>query len=174
MRDLVMASELRIVYEDPEYTLGVYENAFVWSFRGEVTVDRIRRSRPVHRDLVLKYPSGFGAMTIIGDKVPLMMPPDSREAANAITAEFKKHYRALAIVIEGTGFRAAAARAVTSGINLFARVACPTQVFDDARKAALWLTRAAADPASGLMLTGLSAAAERVRSGPPATGAIAR
>jgi hypothetical protein len=161
-----MPADLRIVHEEPDFTLATLENTFLWCFRGDVSLDRIRRSRPVHRDLLARYPSGIAALTIICENVPLMMPADSRDAANAITKEFQPHYRGLATVILGTGFRGAAARAVISSINLFARVGCPNQVFEDPAGAGTWLARTAADPKRGVSLAGLSDAAVRVRRGP--------
>ena len=155
-----MSGGFRVHHEEPDFTIATFENALIWSFRGEATAARIRWATAVHRDLAKRWPKGFAVVTVIGERVPLSMPADARELSTAITREYQSNYCALCEVVEGTGFRAATVRSITAGIRIFARAKCPSRVFADVAACAKWL--APILPASEVALAD---AAERVRKG---------
>src|SRR5688572_15782422 len=51
-----------IHFEEGDFTIATAGNALVWSFRGEVTAERVKRSMAVHRDLAREYRKGFAVM----------------------------------------------------------------------------------------------------------------
>lgn len=160
-----MADGLRIIFEEPEFTLATFENGLLWSFRGEANLSRIERALPVHQALAKKYPKGFSVMTVVSETVPLAMPADARDMGTRITRDFQPHYCGICEVIEGTGFRGAVARSVVAGVRLVARSSCPAKVFSEVDSASRWLGSLMA-PGAGAekMGTDLAAAALRVRA----------
>jgi hypothetical protein len=163
---LHVPDDLRIHFEEPEFTIATASNALVWSFRGEVTADRVRRSLAVHRDLARDHRKGFAVMTIIGEEVPLSMPSDARTLSTSITAEYQASYCGVCEVIEGSGFRSATARSITAGIRLVARTKFPARVFADVGEASRWLAPLMTAVSGPREIEALTAAAERVRRGP--------
>lgn len=159
-----MGDGLRVIFEEPEFTLATFENALLWSFRGETSLARIERALPVHQMLAKKYPKGFAVMTIVSQAVPLAMPNDAREMGTRITRDFQPHYCGICEVIEGSGFRGSVARSVVAGVRLVARSSCPAKVFADVDSASRWLGALMA-PGAGAEKMGLelAAAAQRVR-----------
>jgi hypothetical protein len=165
-----MSDGVKIHSEEPDFTIATFENSLLWSFRGEVTAARIRWALPLHRDLAKKYPGGFAVMTVIGENVPLSMEAEARKLSTEITREFQPCYCGTTEVVEGSGFRAATVRSITSGIRFIARASCPAKVFADVGTCSRWLAPLmAAALRGGLEATDLAAAAERVRQGPRGT-----
>jgi hypothetical protein len=62
-----------------------------------------------------------------------------RDKAAGIARQFAAATRAHAYVIEGSGFRTAAMRAVIAGISAFVRTGHPVRVFGDMAGAIAWL-----------------------------------
>jgi hypothetical protein len=159
-----MADGLRIIFEEPEFTIATFENGLLWSFRGEANLARIERALPVHQALAKKYPKGFSVMSIVSEAVPLAMPADARDMGTRITRDFQPHYCGICEVIEGSGFRGSVARSVVAGVRLVARSSVPAKVFAEVESASRWLG-ALMSPGAGAEKMGvdLAAAAQRVR-----------
>jgi hypothetical protein len=158
-----MGAALDIRQEEPEFTIGVFENSLLWCFRGPVTLARIETALPVHEELKRRYPKGFAVVTVIGEAVPLSMPVDARDLSTRITREYQPSYCAISEVVLGTGFRSAAVRSVTAGIRLLARSSCPAKVFGDVESCAHWLAPLMlTTPGHGALATALTAALHRV------------
>lgn len=68
-------------------------------------------------------------------------PPDQkvRDASASMISSHGKNLAAVALVIEGSGFRAAVTRTVLSGIALVTRNAAPTRYFEGVAAASVWL-----------------------------------
>lgn len=145
-------AELKVHFEDAEFSIGTVENCLIWSFRTGVTLDRIQRSKPVHLELKREYPK-FAVMTIVGENISLSMPADARELSTMITKEFQPYYCGVCEVIEGKGFGASVARSTA-----------PARVFSDVGTASSWLGALMnpADPEKTVKK--LTAAAERIRA----------
>lgn len=156
-------ADFRLIFEEPDFSIGTVENCLVWSFRTAVTLDRIQRAKPAHIELKKAYPK-FAVMTIVGEKISLTMPQDARDLSTAITKEFQPYYCGICEVIEGKGFGASVARSVVAGIRLIARSSAPARVFSDVGTASVWLG-ALMNP-SEPERTGrkLAAAADRIRA----------
>lgn len=74
-----MAGGFQLIFEEPEFSVGTFENGLIWSFRGEANLRRIQHGLAVHQTLAVKYPKGFSVMTIVSPEVPLTMPADARD-----------------------------------------------------------------------------------------------
>jgi hypothetical protein len=160
-----MDDGLSVIFEEPEFTIATFENALVWSFRGEVNLGRIRRALPVHEALARKYPKGFAVMSIVSEDVPLNMPADARELGARITRDFQPHYCGICEVIEGTGFKGSVARSIVAGIRLVARSSVPAKVFPEVDAASRWIGTMMAPGVGGeKMGARLAVAAQRIRA----------
>jgi hypothetical protein len=155
-------AELKVNYEDEEYSIGTVENCLVWSFRTSVTLDRIQRSKAVHLELKKEYPK-FAVMTVVGENISLSMPQDARDLATMITKEFQPYYCGVCEVIEGKGFGASVARSVVAGVRLLARSSAPARVFSDVATASSWLGALMNPEDSERTVKKLTAAANRIR-----------
>jgi hypothetical protein len=158
-----MSGGLCVIFEERELTLATFENALIWSFRGEANLDRIQRAREVHEMLAKEYPHGFGVMSIVSEQVPLVMSKEAREMGTSITRDFRDNYCGICEVVEGNGFRTFVARSINAGVRLVARPACPAKVFADVDTASRWLGALMA-PGAGAEKMGedLAAAARRI------------
>lgn len=156
---------LRVIFEEPDFSIGTVDNCLVWSFRTAVTLERIQRGKLAHLELKKAYPK-FAVMSIVGEKISLTMPQDARDLSTAITKEYQPYYCGICEVIEGKGFGASVARSVVAGVRLMARSSAPARVFSDVGTASVWLG-ALMNPAEPER-TGrqLAAAADRLRAFP--------
>jgi hypothetical protein len=103
---------------------------------------------PVEADMLLargslmqmarSEPHGFPTLTWILPSAGFSLDAPSKEAAAKITSEFSKSILARATLIEGTGFQAAAVRAVVTGIDLFSRTTSPGRVFAELEATVAW------------------------------------
>lgn len=71
------------------------------------------------------------------DRVP---DAATRAGLAGLMKRFEPNIAALALVVVGSGFGAAAVRAVLAGMNLVARAAYPTEVFADTQPALQWIS----------------------------------
>jgi hypothetical protein len=80
-----------------------------------------------------------GVLVVIrtGDRVP---DAATRAALAGLMKRFEPNIAALAQVVVGSGFGAAAVRAVLAGMNLVARAAYPTEVFAEIQPALQWIS----------------------------------
>lgn len=162
----MVGRNVKVHFEDREFSIGTVDNCLVWSFRTTVTVERVQRARPIHLELKRSYPK-FGVMTIVAETVSLAMPQDARELSTAITKEFHPYYCGVCEVIEGRGFGASVARSVVAGIKLIARSTAPGRVLSDVTSGGMWLG-ALCDPANPeAMGKRLVDAAQRLRTFTP-------
>ena len=70
-------------------------------------------------------------------------PPDDhiRKASSTMITGHGPNLKAVSIVVEGSGFKAAIARTVLSGIVLIIRTPSPIKYFESAASAAAWLSQ---------------------------------
>lgn len=132
--------DFQIHHEDPDFTIASFANLLVWNFRIAGTLTYMQRAELVHKDLLRRYPSGFGVMTIVSEKVGLTMPAEARQKAGEIVKTFQQNYCAISDVVEGAGLKAATVRGVMAGIRLFGKNTCPVKVYADPEEAARWIT----------------------------------
>jgi len=110
---------------------------------------------------------GTGALLIINSDCA----PPSEEARRYIKAELARSSMvAAAQVVEGTGFRGAAMRAVLSMLQLASRAPYPMAVFSEVPEAATWLTaelkkRAGRAPEAADVVTAARDCLSRLKAG---------
>jgi hypothetical protein len=85
-----------------------------------------------------KYPGGLGCLVII--PATASPPPDDvREAIKGVLRRLAPKLRGLCWVVEGTGFKAAIARAVLTGLQILNRTPYSTHVASDMTSALSWV-----------------------------------
>lgn len=86
------------------------------------------------------------ALLQIAEPSALVPTTEAREAIMAVLKLHTSSLLASAVVFEGDGFRAAAARAVVSGIALMARLDFPHQIFASVPSALEWIESRQSEP----------------------------
>jgi hypothetical protein len=123
----------RLVERHPEFSLGVWRNLLVPVWLSRTTVFAAQKAIAQSEKLIRSYPEGIVMLTLIGNDAG---KPDA--AAVKLLAEHMSsiagHIKHSAVVFEGTGFRAAFIRAVTTGLSLLANHPYPHRMceFDTA------------------------------------------
>lgn len=79
-------------------------------------------------------------VTVLSPGVGLLLTAEARKEAEAVAAAGREYLFALAQVVEGEGFIAAAARAVMSGVQLAVRAGYPVKVFGRVDEALPWVS----------------------------------
>jgi hypothetical protein len=110
----------------------------VLRWRKSVNETRFQLQREAIEHVAARYPGEAGILCIIE---PTSEPPpqELREAAASLLTRLGPQLRAVAFVVEGSGFRAAMIRGVLSGIELLRRSTYPTRYFADVGRAAAWV-----------------------------------
>ena len=116
------------------------------------TTDGMLHSRPTLAAMKERHPAGFATMTYVLPSAGFKMEADARQAAADATKAYAESIRIIANVVEGSGFAAATARAVLSGLHLLTRLQPPERVFASGDEALEWIARVGpleiADPAA--------------------------
>jgi hypothetical protein len=129
---------MAVLFADDAVTLAHTGAVFVNLWRGTITIERLERVVAVERQLFVTHPK-LGVVTVIEPSTPLIRN-DAREAGDRLQKETAKHLIAMAYVIEGGGFMAAAARGVLATTQLLLRSAFPMKAFADPDNAAKWIS----------------------------------
>lgn len=79
-----------------------------------------------------------GALLVVGPGVPLSTS-SARDAAMVMVKDLGARLSAIGLVIEGSGFGAAAVRGMFTGIGLVARPGFPWKMFAEADTATAWI-----------------------------------
>jgi hypothetical protein len=85
-----------------------------------------------------RSPKGFPTLTWILPSAGFTMDSDARHTAAEVTQAFDKEITAMATLIEGSGFQAAAVRAIISGLAVLERTQAPRKVFSELAPAVAW------------------------------------
>jgi hypothetical protein len=85
-----------------------------------------------------KYPDGIGCLTIIPQDA--VRPSDeARRMINQAIGSVEQNLRCLCWLVEGTGFQAATARAILTGIRMFGHQQYATHVSSSLQQALAWV-----------------------------------
>lgn len=95
-------------------------------------------ARPALEVMAKECPKGFPTLTWVLPEAGYRMDHDARQAASDVTKEFDALVLAQATLIEGTGFQAAAVRAIIAGIEVMSRSSGATKVFADLSTSVAW------------------------------------
>lgn len=124
---------------DEAHLAAIHRNVYITAWWGETTVARLRRVGEIGHELARKWPKGFVALALIHSKNAPSLPPDVRAEAQKLSREPAENMRAIAQVIYGSGFVAAAVRSIATGMVLLQRSKKPTKIFGTLENAATWL-----------------------------------
>lgn len=108
----------------------------IW--RRETTARGVEALSAAYRDHASRYPSGVYLLTIIEPGAPMPAPAE-RESIAVFLRMCGGRTRMSAVVIEGSGFRAAAVRSVVTGMAMLVRLPYPHEIFGSLEQAARWL-----------------------------------
>ncbi len=123
---------------DEAHLAAIHRNVYITAWWGETTAARLKRVGEIQTELARKWPAGFVALALIRSS-NANMPADARAEAEKLSKEPAMNLKAIAQVIYGSGFAAAAIRSVATGMVLIARSPRPTKIFGTLENAATWL-----------------------------------
>lgn len=117
----------RIVVDQDDHVLASWQQIFAVVWRNETTLEGVRALESECRNFATKHPQGIGLLTIVSARAP--MPPGLvRQAVADFLAQGGAYIKCSAVLMEGTGFRAAAVRSVVTGLTMIAKQAYPHRV----------------------------------------------
>lgn len=137
-RKVTAPSDLRILSRDDAAANALWRNVFMTLWWGDVNVERLRSVGALQQRIASELPTGFVSLTLLRSN-NLSLPAEVRAEAERVTAGMPAAMRAVAQVIHGTGFTAAATRSVATGMQLFVRDRRPVKFFDTVENASAWL-----------------------------------
>jgi hypothetical protein len=152
-----------IHYSDGGIAVATAANAFICVFREPATLPRLVEVRRAIGTHTRKWGHDTVSLSVLEPSAAASVPKDVRDETGAITRDYPSI--AAAIVIEGSGFRAAAVRSVLAAIYLVARSPYPHKICEDIDVAARWLLGHAAGAGHAHFTpAGLRGAAEAARA----------
>jgi hypothetical protein len=113
-----------------------WEDLFVLIDDGRMTIAEYERFEPQVAKQARSYPNGLACLVIIP---PAATPPSARVRRHLQDMLSRGPMRALGYLVEGTGFKAAAVRAVLISLGVFQNHAYPTKVLTSLEDALMWL-----------------------------------
>jgi hypothetical protein len=132
--------ENKIEVQEAGYCVGAWNEFLFTAFRTQATLDGLVRVRRSLELLAERTKGKIFTITVLEPSAfNTTMPAAVREAAARIVSDMAPRTGATVTVIEGTGFRSATARLVTSGVYLLSRKTFPTKVFGTVPEGARWL-----------------------------------
>lgn len=124
---------------------GLWRRVFATIRRETPPAQRLRTCGAFQDEVTRRCPDGFVALAVLPSQ-HARIPPTVREAAEELSRNPSPALVAIAQVITGTGFIAAATRMVATGMSLLNR-RTPTRWFDSVQHASEWVSaRVAAIP----------------------------
>jgi hypothetical protein len=111
---------------------------WVMNLHEKPTVADMLLARPSLKTMQQRHPDGFPTLTWVLPSAGFSMDADARTAATDVTREYNDAIVAMATLIEGSGFQAAAVRAIVSGMDLMARAKAPKKTFAEVVPSVAW------------------------------------
>src|SRR6478736_9951333 len=108
-------STVAVLDRDENHLFGTWHNVFVTLFRGRATLETIKRVSACSQQLDTRFADGYCTIAVLSMS-SLQMDADMRAEAARLTNNPGPNLKAIAQVIQGTGFGAAATRMVASGL----------------------------------------------------------
>lgn len=131
---------VRIFATTEGFTFAAREDVFIALWKRPPSVEASKHLAAALETFGQSRPDGLVMLVIVNAANDL---PDAA-TREAMARGMKRHEtftRAMALVYEGDGFRAAAVRSVFVGLQMLSRQALPTKVFAAVDEAATWLVR---------------------------------
>ncbi len=128
-------NDLEVVAMDEDHIKGTAFNLLFMVWRRRTLAEPYRGGIQLVNELALKHPEGVGVIQVVETEAS---PPDS-EARKAFTDFLKlTAIRHFSVTHEGSGFKAASVRAITSGVHALARPSFDHAVHSTVAEAARW------------------------------------
>jgi hypothetical protein len=131
-------STVAVLDRGDNHLFGTWHNVFVTMWRGRATLDVMKRVSRFSQELDTRFADGYCALAVLSMS-SLQMDAEMRAEASRLTNNPGPNLKAIAQVIQGTGFGAAATRMVASGLMLVRKTKTPSKLFDDVAAAGRWL-----------------------------------
>lgn len=124
----VVASAWNVVAKTHDYALASLNEiaAIVW--RHQTTLEGIQSSNQLVAEVARHHPKGIALLTVISEVAS--MPSSEARKALADLMSTPRTIRCSAVIMEGTGFRAAAVRSVVTGFVLLGHHEFPHRICD--------------------------------------------
>src|SRR5690242_20414956 len=107
----------------------MWRNLGVCVWRSRPDEASAQRALKLTRELIALYPEGFGLLNILDSRVHVPTS-EARAIFSRALQMASPQLRRAGVVIEGSGFQAAAVRAFSAGINLFIKAPFPFAMFE--------------------------------------------
>jgi hypothetical protein len=133
-----------VTAHDGGFALATAGSVFINVWREPSTLAQLELLREHEAALVEHEAAGVIMVLTVLLPSAFTLGTRERKEVDALARQFAPSTRAHAYVIEGSGFRTAAVRALVAGINLITRTGGLTKVFEDTVHAAEWLEAVAA------------------------------
>lgn len=127
-----------LIASDADAVLGRWNTLVVRIWRGPTTAEGLRAYEGEIERLGRAHGRGVAVLAVVEEGAPLPDAAARRGLAELITRHALS-IRGYALVCEGSGFRAAAVRAVSLSIAMIIRPQLANDVFTDTAAAARWL-----------------------------------
>lgn len=129
-------SELEVVEQDGEHVAAVWRNVLILVWVSCTRATHVSAARLTLRRLAESYPGGIGLVQVI-EKDCNRLDGEAREAFAQLYGS-ETAIRCSAIVMEGSGFRAASVRMIVAALARVSGSVFPHRLFSDVTTAALW------------------------------------
>jgi hypothetical protein len=130
---------LQLETENSIHSVGTLDNTLLVVWRDTPTLEAFKRVNAAAARLAERCPDGIGTFGVAPANMPLLGSAERKEAS-ALLERFGGQLRAVASVIEGTGFAASATRSVMTAISVLARSPCPLKIFGSFDEGVDWYT----------------------------------
>ena len=143
-----MALAVETAFVDGGVAVGGVGNVFITISRHRAEVDTLRRMRTALTSHFKRWPAGVGTISVMeSTSYSGQVTHDEREEMAKMSRDYAA--RAVALVIEGTGFRPAAIRTMLAGLYLVSRPTYPRRIFDTVDHGIGWLVPSASAGIAG-------------------------
>ncbi|NUP14428.1 MAG: hypothetical protein HOW73_51010 [Polyangiaceae bacterium] len=156
-----MTSDPRIYVVDQDHAIASWRNVYISIWRRNPSAERLRNLRSLTSRFLRETTGPVFAIVLVEEKCPV--PDDAgRQHSVAFIRDLSPRASCIVLVFEGTGFMAAASRAVMVGLMSAAQFVIPYKVMQNVAEAERFLesTSPQQAPARGT----LPAAVESIRS----------
>jgi hypothetical protein len=130
-----------VFLSDADAVVARWQDFFLAVWKGETHMEAVDLLDVEMRRYRRENPVPVGLLMVVAERAALPAAPVRAQMSRHMRRT-QEEIRASALVYEGGGFRAAAIRAVVTGINMVTKTAYPHKVFDSVSSAADWVCEA--------------------------------
>lgn len=131
---------MRVEYVDSAHATGVSGALLMSLWRTATTHEAMLRFHNFAAKAVASRKDPVAFLTVVEANADLP-DPSARDELAAMFRKLAESVACSALVFEGQGFKAAAVRGITTGVNLVARQPFPHKVFSNVDEAGGWLVK---------------------------------